>query len=252
MSRPYSPGALPQPEHRPDNTLGWIAINALVWTAAAPFFTAYWAREGLHAIKKARHEMRPSSGPFRDYRRLQYEQMREQKLGIPASNEVRLPMRLDNERPAESPRPAMGSPMGMPARFGNPSAAASDFRRTAAPRGATDVVLSRFQEARVDLRVPFADRDEAKSHGARWDGDNKTWYAPGGTDLQGVTKWLPSNVTVAVAPDEKRETVVPEKIETARPLKQAAFDLDEMVLVGAMASDDSEVPPIDAYDDVPF
>ena len=31
---------------------------------------------------------------------------------------------------------------------------------------------------RIDLKVPFVEKDQAKVHGARWDRDNQTWYAP--------------------------------------------------------------------------
>lgn len=29
---------------------------------------------------------------------------------------------------------------------------------------------------RIDLKVPFAEKDEAKQLGARWDGERKVWY----------------------------------------------------------------------------
>lgn len=31
---------------------------------------------------------------------------------------------------------------------------------------------------RIDLTVPFAEKDEAKRLGARWDGERKLWYVP--------------------------------------------------------------------------
>lgn len=36
--------------------------------------------------------------------------------------------------------------------------------------------------ARVDLKVPFAEKDEAKSLGARWDPQAKVWYVPEGNE----------------------------------------------------------------------
>src|ERR1700694_2185381 len=95
---PYRPGPLPQPENRGDKTVAWLLANAAVWTVAAPFAVAYWARGGVRAIKHDLRAMQPHSGPFRDFRRLQFEQEREAKLGVPASNELYLPMRLDNDR----------------------------------------------------------------------------------------------------------------------------------------------------------
>lgn len=45
---------------------------------------------------------------------------------------------------------------------------------------------------RVDLDVPFAEKDEAKSLGARWDPIGKTWYVPAGLDPQAFQRWLPT------------------------------------------------------------
>lgn len=45
---------------------------------------------------------------------------------------------------------------------------------------------------RVDLEVPFAEKDEAKSLGARWDPARKTWYVPAGLDRHPFQRWLPS------------------------------------------------------------
>lgn len=42
---------------------------------------------------------------------------------------------------------------------------------------------------RVDLRVPFAEKDAAKEAGCRWDKEQKTWYAPPGTDLNKIAQW---------------------------------------------------------------
>jgi exodeoxyribonuclease VII large subunit len=47
---------------------------------------------------------------------------------------------------------------------------------------------------RVDLRVPYAQKEEAKAFGARWDRENQTWYAPPGIDLSPLKRWLPEGV----------------------------------------------------------
>ena len=39
------------------------------------------------------------------------------------------------------------------------------------------------------LFVPFEEKDEAKKLGAKWDKDNKSWYAPEGADLNNFSKW---------------------------------------------------------------
>ena len=45
--------------------------------------------------------------------------------------------------------------------------------------------------SRTDLQVPFSEKDEAKSLGARWDASNKTWYVPENIDLSKFQKWMP-------------------------------------------------------------
>ncbi|WP_240533860.1 DUF5710 domain-containing protein [Aeromonas veronii] len=35
---------------------------------------------------------------------------------------------------------------------------------------------------RIDLQVPFDEKDEAKRCGARWDTASKVWYIPDGVD----------------------------------------------------------------------
>ncbi|WP_297113118.1 DUF5710 domain-containing protein [uncultured Devosia sp.] len=40
------------------------------------------------------------------------------------------------------------------------------------------------------LAVPFSEKDEAKSRGARWDANTRTWYVPPTTSLYVFGKWL--------------------------------------------------------------
>lgn len=40
------------------------------------------------------------------------------------------------------------------------------------------------------LAVSFKDKEEAKALGAKWDKDAKVWYAPPGSDLTKLAKWL--------------------------------------------------------------
>jgi hypothetical protein len=48
---------------------------------------------------------------------------------------------------------------------------------------------------RVDLQVPFPEKEQAKRLGARWDGKQKTWYVPAGVDSGLFKQWLPSSQT---------------------------------------------------------
>lgn len=47
---------------------------------------------------------------------------------------------------------------------------------------------------RTYLAVPYEQRNEAKSAGARWDKTAKSWYMEAGADETKLSKWLPENV----------------------------------------------------------
>jgi exodeoxyribonuclease VII large subunit len=48
--------------------------------------------------------------------------------------------------------------------------------------------------SRVDLTVPYVEKDAAKALGARWDRAQQTWYVPAGLDLAPFARWLPGDV----------------------------------------------------------
>jgi hypothetical protein len=41
------------------------------------------------------------------------------------------------------------------------------------------------------LNVPYAEKDEARALGARWNPSRKRWYVPPGVALDAFEKWLP-------------------------------------------------------------
>ena len=45
----------------------------------------------------------------------------------------------------------------------------------------------------IYLECPYAEKDECKSLGGRWDNDSKKWYLPDGTDHTPFSKWIPEN-----------------------------------------------------------
>lgn len=53
--------------------------------------------------------------------------------------------------------------------------------------------------SRIDLVVPFAEKDEVKALGARWDGVARVWYVPVGKDPALFDRWFPK----VVEPDVK-------------------------------------------------
>lgn len=40
------------------------------------------------------------------------------------------------------------------------------------------------------LKVPYAEKDEAKALGARWNAARKAWYVPDGTEAAPFERWL--------------------------------------------------------------
>lgn len=40
------------------------------------------------------------------------------------------------------------------------------------------------------LKVPYAEKDEAKALGARWNPTRKSWYVPDGVAIEPFAKWL--------------------------------------------------------------
>ena len=53
----------------------------------------------------------------------------------------------------------------------------------------------------VILDVPFAEKDEAKELGARWDPDIRKWFVPYGVDPRPFEKWMKSGAGVEVERD---------------------------------------------------
>ncbi|WP_407278957.1 DUF5710 domain-containing protein [Aromatoleum evansii] len=45
---------------------------------------------------------------------------------------------------------------------------------------------------RLNLKVPFAEKDQAKKLGARWDAGRKIWYVEGKDDLAPFARWSPT------------------------------------------------------------
>jgi hypothetical protein len=45
---------------------------------------------------------------------------------------------------------------------------------------------------RLNLKVSFAEKDEAKKLGARWDAAQKIWYVEGMADMAPFAKWSPT------------------------------------------------------------
>ena len=80
---------------------------------------------------------------------------------------------------------------------------------------------------RIYLTVPFAEKDDAKRHGARWDPERKRWWIdPAKIATQpGITRWLtadPAGTTVTAAAAPARRPAATAAAGTARPAAKAA------------------------------
>ena len=72
----------------------------------------------------------------------------------------------------------------------------------------------------VYLAVPYAEKNEAKELGAKWDKEAKSWYAPAGTDLAPLERWLPSYQAGNAHPD------IDPRVEFKTALKEAGLIVD--------------------------
>ena len=43
----------------------------------------------------------------------------------------------------------------------------------------------------IFLNVPYAEKDEARALGARWNPGKKRWYVPNGVAVEAFAKWMP-------------------------------------------------------------
>lgn len=78
------------------------------------------------------------------------------------------------------------------------------------------------------IAVPYDERKEAKTLGAKWDAENKSWYVEKGADLNKFKEWLVDENTVVPA---KQEAVSPE-IEFAEHCRANGLDVDTPIMDG--------------------
>ncbi|MEQ1598568.1 MAG: DUF5710 domain-containing protein [Methylotenera sp.] len=61
----------------------------------------------------------------------------------------------------------------------------------------------------INLKVPFNEKDQAKSLGARWNAEAKLWYVPQGVDAAPFEKWVTSATNSAPNISPKQAAVKP-------------------------------------------
>jgi len=65
---------------------------------------------------------------------------------------------------------------------------------------------------RINLVTPFAEKDQAKALGARWDSVRKNWYIVDVADLTPFSRWIPdtdAGAAVKATVATKSTTAVP-------------------------------------------
>jgi len=70
-------------------------------------------------------------------------------------------------------------------------------RKTKGQTQEQSVKPSQDKAKRTYLAVPFAEKDQAKAAGAKWDRTRKSWYAPEGVDLESLNKWKADKAATA-------------------------------------------------------
>jgi hypothetical protein len=53
------------------------------------------------------------------------------------------------------------------------------------------------------LNVPYAEKDQARELGARWNPSRKRWYVPNGVALEAFERWLPKDGDPSAALEAK-------------------------------------------------
>ncbi|MBD0448603.1 DUF5710 domain-containing protein [Acinetobacter baumannii] len=91
------------------------------------------------------------------------------------------------------------------------------------------------------LTVSFAEKDEVKKLGGKWDSKEKSWYVPAGQDTTPFEKWIPDQVAVidvqSVAQDEVAKTNMIEKEKSAA---NEPFVSDEKIYLAVAYEDRAE------------
>lgn len=53
--------------------------------------------------------------------------------------------------------------------------------------------MNNLDNLRINLDVPYREKDEAKKLGAKWDPKIKKWYVPSNIRIDKFKKWIPED-----------------------------------------------------------
>lgn len=87
-------------------------------------------------------------------------------------------------------------------------------------------------DAKTYLNIPFAQKDEAKALGARWDSVQKKWFAPADKDITLFAKWQTEPGTVSSAKSTTSKPSSTPKRASAAGVKTHAQDKDFVAYSG--------------------
>ncbi len=92
----------------------------------------------------------------------------------------------------------------------------------------------------IALKVPFKEKDEAKSLGARWNPEGKHWYVPEGVDAAPFEKWM----------DGTASTMTPKATATPKPSNHTTINASQAkgTLPANVDIDDINAMLRDAYE----
>jgi hypothetical protein len=94
----------------------------------------------------------------------------------------------------------------------------------------------------IALKVPFNEKDQAKSLGARWNAESKHWYVPQGVDAAPFEKWFTNSPTSVPAQSASKPTTA----KTDKAVPNQPFD-DDIDAINAKLRDAYESHDMDAF-----
>ena len=86
----------------------------------------------------------------------------------------------------------------------------------------------KIAQEKTFLSVPFEAKESAKKNGAKWDKENKLWFAPIGTDLTPLQKWLPEIQAEKIIVSQERLSA---EQEFAQKLEGLGFELNGLPIM---------------------
>jgi len=89
------------------------------------------------------------------------------------------------------------------------------------------------------LNVPFKEKDEAKSHGARWNPAAKHWYIPEGVDDAPFAKWMDGAPAAASQPQQAQTKTAPTQPRSDLPKSADIDDINAMLRDAYEVDDDA-------------